>query len=89
MCGDAVYIISEESRLEECLEEDASVVSGVLEADFLLLEAVVVMVRSWWCWCPLYRREHCCRSLQVLCIGNCNFTFFVVLKRTIIVKYIL
>ena len=64
MCGDAVYIISEESRLEECLEEDASVVSGVLEADFLLLEAVVVMVRSWWCWCPLYRREHCCRSLQ-------------------------
>ena len=66
MCGDAVYIISEESRLEECLEEDASVVSGVLEADFLLLEAVVVMVRSWWCWCPLYRREHCCRSLQVM-----------------------
>ena len=53
LCGDAVYIISEESRLEECLEEDASVVSGVLEADFLLLEAVVVMVRSWWCWCPL------------------------------------
>ena len=65
MCGDAVYIISEESRLEECLEEP-SVVSGVLEADFLLLEAVVVMVRSWWCWCPLYRREHCCRSLQVM-----------------------